>query len=163
MRKLLMLTAALVAAGVTGTEKAEAHRLSGHPKSFKHQLALAKLQLKHDKQEGLNHWVARDRAWIVKLKKLMHPVPRYPAWLVNAFLCIHRYEGSWTDPNDPYWGGLQMDRGFMYTYGSWAIKKYKGFANVWPPAVQISVAIAAHRSGRGFGPWPNTARYCGLM
>ena len=27
--------------------------------------------------------------------------------------CLQRYEGSWTDSNDPYWGGLQMDRSFM--------------------------------------------------
>jgi hypothetical protein len=24
-------------------------------------------------------------------------------------------------------------------------------------------AERAHRSGRGFYPWPNTARYCGLI
>jgi hypothetical protein len=25
------------------------------------------------------------------------------------------------------------------------------------------VAERAHRSGRGFYPWPNTARHCGLI
>jgi len=34
----------------------------------------------------------------------------------RAWLCIHRYEGSWRDSGDPYWGGLQMDRGFMHSY-----------------------------------------------
>ncbi len=28
---------------------------------------------------------------------------------------------------------------------------------------QMWVAERAHRSGRGFYPWPNTARYCGLI
>ena len=28
----------------------------------------------------------------------------------SQWLCIHGYEGSWTDPNSPYYGGLQMDR-----------------------------------------------------
>jgi len=27
------------------------------------------------------------------------------------FLCIHRFEGSWTDSGAPYYGGLQMDLG----------------------------------------------------
>ena len=27
----------------------------------------------------------------------------------SQWLCIHGYEGSWTDPNSPYYGGLQMD------------------------------------------------------
>ena len=34
----------------------------------------------------------------------------------RGWLCIHRFEGSWRDAGDPYWGGLQMDRGFISTY-----------------------------------------------
>src|SRR5207342_965402 len=41
-----------------------------------------------------------------------------PDALMRAFACIHRYEGSWTDPNAPYYGGLQMDYTFMSTYGA---------------------------------------------
>jgi len=78
-------------------------------------------------------------------------------------MCIHRHEGAWTDAGDPYWGGLQMDRQFMQTYGAWAIRAYGGYAHLWPPAVQVAVAWRAHQSGRGFYPWPNTARYCGLL
>jgi hypothetical protein len=40
---------------------------------------------------------------------------------------------------------------------------YYGTADHWPPAVQIAVAIRAYASGRGFYPWPNTARACGLL
>lgn len=165
MPKLLVLTAALVAAGVTGTTEAQAHRLSGHPSTLRGQLKLAKMQLKHDTLAGDHHWIARDRAYVKFLQRKLAP-KRYLAsaqsWLVNAFLCIHRYEGAWNDYGDPYWGGLQMDRSFMYHYGGWAIRKFGGFANVWPPGVQIAVAITAYNSGRGFGPWPNTARMCGL-
>lgn len=82
---------------------------------------------------------------------------------VNAWLCIHRYEGSWTDSGDPYYGGLQMDQQFMYSYGSDMINKYGGFANLWSPQDQMIVAQRAYSSGRGFSPWPNTARYCGLF
>jgi hypothetical protein len=81
----------------------------------------------------------------------------------TAWLCIHRYEGSWSDAGDPYWGGLQMDRSFMATYGSDMIRRYGGYANVWPPLQQMVVAERAHAAGRGFSPWPNTARYCGLL
>jgi hypothetical protein len=77
------------------------------------------------------------------------------------FLCIHRYEGSWTDAHAPYYGGLQMDLGFQQTYAPWLVRT-KGTANNWTPLEQIWTAEKAHRS-RGFWPWPNTARFCGLI
>jgi hypothetical protein len=80
---------------------------------------------------------------------------------LRQFLCIHRYEGSWTDTGDPYWGGLQMDLGFQRTYGGYLFRK-KGTADRWSPLEQIWTAENALRS-RGFWPWPNTARYCGLL
>lgn len=83
---------------------------------------------------------------------------RFASWV-----CIHGHEAPWNDANDPYWGGLQMDRGFMRAYGSDMIRRHHGgLANVWTPAEQIIVAERAYDSGRGFGPWPNTARDCGL-
>jgi hypothetical protein len=39
----------------------------------------------------------------------------------------------------------------------------KGTADHWTPLEQIWVAEHAYRSGRGFYPWPNTARDCGLI
>jgi hypothetical protein len=81
---------------------------------------------------------------------------------VRAFLCIHHYEGSWTDGGAPYYGGLQMDWGFMSTYGRHLLRT-KGTADHWTPLEQIWVAERAYRSGRGFYAWPNTARYCGLI
>jgi hypothetical protein len=82
--------------------------------------------------------------------------------LERAFLCIHRYEGSWTDPNAPYWGGLQMDRAFMRTYGRPFYDEW-GTADNWPVSAQVGTAMRAYVEGRGFYPWPNTARYCGLL
>jgi hypothetical protein len=79
----------------------------------------------------------------------------------QQWLCIHRYEGSWTDPNPPYFGGLQMDYGFMATYGRHLLRR-KGTADRWTPLEQMWVAERAYRT-RGFYPWPNTARYCGLI
>lgn len=80
----------------------------------------------------------------------------------REWLCIHRYEGSWTDDGSPYYGGLQMDMEFMQTYGA-DLLRAKGTANNWTPDEQMWVAENAHRSGRGFYPWPNTARTCGLI
>jgi hypothetical protein len=85
-----------------------------------------------------------------------------PTALMSAFLCIHRYEGSWTDPGAPYYGGLQMDWQFMATYGAEYLRAWGG-ANNWPPQVQIAVAIKAYLAGRGFWPWPTSARLCGLL
>jgi hypothetical protein len=100
--------------------------------------------------------VWRRRAKIVKGHFSAGPPHR------SAWRCIHRYEGSWTDGGGPYYGGLQMDIGFQQRYGH-ALLRTKGTADNWTPLEQMWVAERAYRSGRGFYPWPNTARYCGLI
>jgi hypothetical protein len=80
---------------------------------------------------------------------------------LSQFLCIHHYEGSWTDGSGPYYGGLQMDLGFQRTYAPQLLRK-KGTADHWTPLEQIWTAEKAAKS-RGFWPWPNTARFCGLI
>jgi hypothetical protein len=93
-----------------------------------------------------------------KWNALHPPVPsHYYAWL-----CIHRYEGSWTDSGSPFYGGLQMDLEFQRSYGS-ELLRTKGTAENWTPLEQMAVAERAYQSGRGFYPWPNTARMCGLI
>jgi hypothetical protein len=79
-----------------------------------------------------------------------------------GWLCIHGYEGGWSDSDDPYWGGLQMDRGFMSTYAPGELLR-RGWADRWTALEQMWVAERAHASGRGYWPWPNTARLCGLI
>jgi hypothetical protein len=54
-----------------------------------------------------------------------------------------------------------MDIAFQRSWGAELLRR-KGTANRWLPIEQIWVAERAYRSGLGFGPWPNTARYCGL-
>ncbi|TML55898.1 MAG: hypothetical protein E6G21_00570 [Actinobacteria bacterium] len=88
--------------------------------------------------------------------RAIHPPHR------RAWLCIHRYEGSWRDSGDPYWGGLQMDRGFMAGYAPRYLLR-RGLADRWSPFEQMWVAERAYRSGRGFHAWPSTARMCGLI
>lgn len=81
---------------------------------------------------------------------------------MGAWLCIHSHEGSWSDGGAPYYGGLQMDIGFQQSYGAEFLARW-GTADHWPVWAQITAARRARDSGRGYGPWPNTARMCGLL
>lgn len=86
--------------------------------------------------------------------------PRHQAF----WLCVHRQEATWNDPNEPYFGGLQLGWWFMRTYGRWQLRHY-GTADRWPPSVQVRVVERAFRR-EGFsrawllGQWPNTAPPC---
>ncbi len=110
------------------------------------------------------------RAWVrslwqkraaAALEQAQNP-PRRSAWM-----CIHRHErhpaqGWATNTGNGYYGGLQMDLTFQRMYGA-DLLRAKGTANRWKPYEQMWVAWRAYKSGRGFYPWPNTARYCGLI
>jgi hypothetical protein len=106
------------------------------------------------------------KLWVRNLWK--HRAKRAHRRAVNVphkreWLCIHRYEGAWTSATgNGYYGGLQMDIGFQRIYAPNLLRR-KGTANHWTPLEQMWVAERAHRSGRGFSPWPNTARSCGLI
>jgi hypothetical protein len=104
--------------------------------------------------------------------------------------CIHRYErdrrypaGSakaWaTHTGNGYYGGLQMDIEFQRTHGL-DLLRAKGTADRWTDREQMMVAERARRGlrtsldengkvyiwqdkPRGYNPWPNTARSCGLL
>ena len=101
----------------------------------------------------LHQW--RRRA--VRAKRRAHSPPHERQWR-----CLQRYEGPWSDAHDPYWGGLQMDKSFMRMYAPRHLLS-RGWANRWTPIEQMWVAERALRAGRGFYPWPNTARMCGLI
>ena len=114
---------------------------------------------------GLGTLLQERRYWRKRFKPLraIHrkdPRERFARW--DAWMCIHKHEGPWNDPNAPYYGGLQMDLSFQRTYGGHLLRR-KGTADNWTPLEQMWVAERAHRSGRGYYPWPNTARYCGLI
>jgi hypothetical protein len=102
----------------------------------------------------------RARAWRAKARAARRAGHRPPH--LRAWICIHGYEGSWQDPNAPYFGGLQMDLTFQRQYGPRLLRN-KGTADHWTRFEQMWVAERAHRSGRGFYPWPLTARRCGLI
>ena len=103
------------------------------------------------------HVMKQWRKRAIRAKRRAHNPPHKGEWR-----CLQRHEGAWTDASDPYWGGLQMDRSFMVAYAPVQLLR-RGWANRWSAVEQMWVAERAHRSGRGFYPWPHTARVCGLI
>lgn len=166
MRKLAMLCAVCFTLAIT--QQAQASRLGQY---FKHQKTIAHAKQYLVETQGWEQVSANHKVIISS-----DPIRRYyrrlanKAWLAiqrlvphkRQWLCIHHYEGSWQDPNPPFWGGLQMDLGFQRTYGRMLLNS-KGTADHWTPMEQMIVAETAYYAGRGFYPWPNTARYCGLI
>jgi hypothetical protein len=99
------------------------------------------------------------RLWRTRAAELEQRAQHPPH--LREWLCIHRFEADWRDRAAPYWGGLQMDITFQRRYGPMLLRT-KGTADHWTPLEQIWVAERARRT-RGFWPWPNTARACGLL
>jgi hypothetical protein len=137
---------------------------------------LAQMGSKSNRQNEVAYWRAKVKEQRVRAVKLsralggnyrpgmleMHTVGvPYLQWLYKHFKkkanhlaavkarrfprlrCIHRLEGSWTAYNPAgYYGGQD--------------------ARAWDPRDQMAVASRAV-SQIGYGPWPNTARACGLI
>lgn len=95
---------------------------------------------------------------------------RYRAWFRRTYekwRCVHEREAAWNDQHPPHYGGLQFDDDFQHTYGPRFVGRW-GDAGNWPVYAQLLAAERAYRGyagygGRGFTPWPNTARMCGLL
>ena len=108
----------------------------------------------------LRYRLWRRDTWRIRADRARYRAHHPPH--LSEWRCIHRLEGSWTDPNSPYYGGLQMDIAFQRTYGPGLLRR-KGTANHWEPYEQMWVAERAVKAGRGFRPWPLAARMCGLL
>jgi hypothetical protein len=113
--------------------------------------------------ETLQLWQERLATATLQVAQHGYARPPVPAFLNGAFQCIHHYEGAWSaNTGNGYYGGLQMDLGFQRAYGGDFARRW-GTADRWPAWAQLQAAVRAYRSGRGFFPWPNTARACGLL
>jgi hypothetical protein len=89
-----------------------------------------------------------------------HPV-LWHWYRTSGARCVNSYEGSWSDPGYPYYGGFQMSWWFMQTYAPRRLA-VSGTANHWRPFRQVIVVRRVVRD-HGWWQWPNTARYCGLL
>jgi hypothetical protein len=103
------------------------------------------------------------RLWARRLK---NSKTLFSIWFSSALAkwnCIHRGEGAWSsNTGNGYYGGLQMDLQFQRSHG-WDFLRLWGTADRWPLWAQLRAAERAYWAGRGFHPWPNTARACGLL
>jgi hypothetical protein len=177
--KLLLVVAALVTVAITVT-------LKGEPTQIQPEAASAAAARETYQGKTINWWAyravrnrkeanqqrrnseARGRT-IKRMRAVARARLALPTghWLDGAFLCIHHYEkhprqGWQTATGNGFHGGLQMDSSFQRTYGpAWAVRAFGQDAERWPATVQIAAAIHAWTS-RGFGPWPNTRKSCGL-
>jgi hypothetical protein len=126
-------------------------RLTGEPRTDTAGRTLSGMAV-GDLEQTVADWERRAR----RAHHLAQNPPHMQQWM-----CIHHYEGAWNDVGGPYWGGLQMSLTFQERYGGW-LYQWKGTADHWTPLEQIWTAERAAQS-RGFWPWPNTARLCGLI
>lgn len=120
------------------------------------------------------HWRAertRSRAfrrWILSSWRdhVRHAEHSWQASPVRAnLLCIHGGEGAWNAISHSvptYYGGLQMDRTFQAAYGAEFYLGGRVTADHWTPLEQLTAGARAVRV-RGYTPWPNTGRACGLL
>lgn len=81
-------------------------------------------------------------------------------WLANAD-CVQQKEARWNYNGRTYDGGMQADRSFQRAYGSPYLRRW-GPAYLWPWWAQLHMAYNGW-TARGWTPWPNTARECGLL
>jgi hypothetical protein len=114
-------------------------------------------------RETLQLWQRRSALAALGVAEHGQNLVAIPASLSASFRCIHHYEGAWNaNTGNGYYGGLQMDLSFQGNYGADFLRRW-GTADAWPVWAQLQAAVRAYRSGRGFYPWPNTARACGLI
>jgi hypothetical protein len=85
------------------------------------------------------------------------------SWLRGAE-CVHSKErgadGWATRTGNGYYGGMQADLSFQRAYGRPYLKW--GTADRWPMWAQLHMAYNGWIA-RGWEPWPNTAKACGLL
>jgi hypothetical protein len=109
---------------------------------------------------AIGDWLASRSEKVRPAERPMRERVRY----YDEFMCIADHESGrrWdVSTGNGYYGGLQMDITFQRTYAP-GLYRTKGTADHWTAEEQIRAAGRAVAS-RGFTPWPNTARMCGLL
>ena len=105
--------------------------------------------------------------WLAHRSEILRPDERPLSARIPHYaelMCIagHESHATWdVSTGNGYYGGLQMDRGFQQAYAP-GLYRAKGTADHWTAEEQMRAAERAIAT-RGFTPWPNTARMCGLL
>lgn len=121
--------------------------------------------LKHRHLAGVNKTLRWYRKALIRHKKLY---VRYKAKLIAAswpphhalWLCIHRYEGAWDDPNsgnNGHYGGLQMTPGWL-GYFSGTANNYSQFQQEW--FAERGYRDSGYSRGWLAGQWGQTIGPC---
>jgi hypothetical protein len=77
-----------------------------------------------------------------------------PVWLKQA-LCVHRHEGSWRDPDAPYYGGMQ------FALSTWKRAGGRGYPHHATVREQLYRSwVIWRKNGGRWNEWPTYARYC---
>ncbi len=100
----------------------------------------------------LRVWQKRSAAAALAVSLHAERHAKVPAWLAQAFTCIHRYEASWNaNTGNGYYGGLQMDMPFQSRYGPAYLNRY-GTADRWPVWAQLEAAARRIAPAEASGP-----------
>lgn len=109
----------------------------------------------HMRRYYLRQWTARHRQAISLQRRWLWS----RAWY-QAAMCVHRGEGAWTsNTGNGFYGGMQFD------YSTWLSNgggRFAAYAHLATPVEQLTVTYWTWQR-RGWYPWPNTARACGLI
>lgn len=110
--------------------------------------------------------------WISRLADIRsRNRPRQECWRSHQWAesragrCVSSLEGglrSVSQPSGTYHGKWQSNRAFEEAYGREFVRRGWGRASNWPEWAQDLMGWRGW-SSRGWHPWPNTARRCGLL
>lgn len=108
------------------------------------------------------------RTYEGRLVRVRRQQPRAICWRSHLWAessagrCVSSKEGGLrTNTGNGYYGKWQADVQFQRTYALWLYNRF-GVASNWPEWAQDLMGFRGYRS-RGWYPWPNTARRCGLL
>jgi hypothetical protein len=175
LRKLAILTAIGVVL-VAGSTPAQAHstaRLSkcSSKQSVVAHMSCAKINIKHGKQllrflrynveagtRKSRQSVRRSGLFLIHYgrRQLRDAYSRTRPAHYDGWLCIHNREGSWSDDDWPYYGGLQMSEGWMGVVHH--ANDLSAMAQMWLAERVASKYGFSYKFMKG--QWPNTFPPC---
>jgi hypothetical protein len=114
---------------------------------------------RHTRSPAYIRWIAQHWKHIraeanAKAARLARLIPHRGLWL-----CIHRGEGAWNDPNAPFYGGLQMTS--PWGTGVYYVER-ADWLSPWEQMrkAELGYIASGHSISWLRGQWPNTSPPC---